>query len=422
MGKILTTVTLSRYKTDKWGLPIKLLERRIQPSRSFTIGFIDQLYTMMAKVAYTTPYAGGRNIDQVLVKASVAEFSSYNQGGVQQNMQVTAPGGAGVIMPYIYSNAGITYLRQLLTLAQGCDVGIQVGTDNTPATPSDRRLVKRIGHGTRAADGGSVAFEEYTTGDDASADIAAATHYLGQGFTPKYTHELSSVLVQIYKAGAPGDLSVRIRGADHLISWLPPTGTYCNDLATGTIAEGDIPAASPGALTECTLAAPVTVYAGRRYYIILNAPGAGGANHVYWRYDNTSPTYQRCPSGDFSQGCQTMASSDTGASFTSVNSKCYMFREKGQSVGEFVHSGTEVRALAVAAPSATFVIQKYFYNGSGGSISVQEAGIHAIAFHDNAVAIHTTSPVLIARDVVNPAVAVANTELLVVTYTPSITV
>ena len=422
MSKLLTTVSLSRYKTDKMGLPTKLLERKTQPSRSFTIGLLDQLYTSFAKIGYSAPYSSAKSIDKVLIDLSNYEFSSYNQAGVHANLQVAAPGGNSAVFPYVVSTAGLTYLYQMTHGTKGCDLGIQVGTDNTAVTPLDRRLVKRIGHGTRAADGVAVVFEEYPAGDDQAADINSAATWLAQGFTPLNTHQLSSVLIKIYKAGSPGILNVRIRGADTNGSSLVPTSGVADDLAAGTIAEASIPAASPGALTECTFATPVTVYAGRRYFIVIDCPGAAGAAHVYWRYDDSSPTYRRNVNGSLSSYCQRGTSGNFGSTWTLTSDKCYLFQEKGQSVGDFVHGGTEVRALAVANPNASFVIQKYFYNGSGGSISVAEVGIHAVGYFDNSTNAHETHPMLIARDVVAPAVAVANTELLVVTYTPSIIV
>ncbi len=423
MGRLLTTIELARYKTER-GLPVKLLERRRQPSRSFVRGFIDQLYVCFARIPYTSPYQAAKDIDGTLVDMSSHEFSSYNTGGICNNLRHSAPGGEGLVFPYPVSTAGLTYLYQAVSGVQGCDLGIQVGTDNTAATPSDVRLVSRIGHGTRGADGAALVLEEYDAGDDASNDINAAVTWLAQGFIPKQTFQCSSVLIKIYKAGAPGDLTVRIRGSyNTATSTYDPSGAYCDDLATGTIAEGDIPAASPGAQTECTFAAPVTLYAGHKYFIVINSPGAGGANHVYWRYDNTSPTFQYDPSPSLAgKYCYRGTSGNSGATWTLSQDTCHLFQAKGQSVGDFIHGGTEIRAVAVAAPSASFVIQKYFYNGSGGAISVNEVGLHGLAYHDNSTNIHKGRCLLTARDALGAPVAVADTELLVVTYTPSITV
>ncbi len=423
MSKFLTTLELARFKTDR-GLPVKLLERRRQPVRSFTKGFVEQLYICFARIPYTSPYQLAKDIDGTLVDMSSHEFSSYNTGGIANNLQHAAPGGGGLVFPYPASTAGLTYLYQAVSGVMGCDLGIQVGTDNTAATPSDKRLVKRIGHGTRGADGAALVLEEYNAGDDSSQDINAAATWLCQGFIPKQTFQCSSVFVKIYKAGAPGDLTVRIRGSYNTgTSTYHPSGAYCDDLATGTILEAAIPAASPGAQTECTFATPCTLYAGHLYFIVINAPGAAGANHVYWRYDNTTPTflYSHSPSltGKY---CYRGTSADSGATWSLTQDTCYLFQAKGQSVGDFVHSGTEVRAVAVAAPSATFVIQKYFYNGSGGAISVNEVGMHGLAYHDNTTNTHKGRCIMTARDALGAPVAVANTELLVVTYTPSITV
>lgn len=423
MGKFLTTIELARFKTER-GLPVKLLERRVQPSRSFVRGFIDQLYTCFARISYTAPYQSAKDIDGTLVDMCQDEFSIYQYGGLCYNLLHAAPGGESLIFPYPYNAGGMTNLAHAVAGVAGCDLGIQVGTDNTAPVASDARLVKRIGHGTRGADGAPLVLEEYNAGDDNALDINAAATWLAQGFIPKQTFQCTSVLVKIYKAGAPGDLTVSIRGSynSSATSYRPSSG-YCDDLATGTIAEASIPAASPGSQTECTFGTPVTLYAGHMYFIVINAPGAAGANHVYWRYDDTSPTFQYDPSPALGGSyCYRGTSGDSGATWTLTADDCLLFQVKGQSVGDFLHGGTEIRAVAVAAPSASFVIQKYFYNGSGGSISVNEVGLHGLASYNNNNTTHKGRALLTARDALGAPVAVADTELLVVTYTPSITV
>jgi hypothetical protein len=91
----------------------------------------------------------------------------------------------------------------------------------------------------------------------------------------------------------------------------------------------------------------------------------------------------------------------------------------GHSAGTLNHGGTEVTDLSVANPNGSFIIRRYFTNNSGGDVTVEECGIYTSAIRNNNL---DNDYYCIARDVVAPAVVVANTEILVVTYTVQITV
>ncbi len=88
----------------------------------------------------------------------------------------------------------------------------------------------------------------------------------------------------------------------------------------------------------------------------------------------------------------------------------------GNGAGQFEYGGNEILPIIIAAPSASFIIRRYFTNNSGGAITVNEAGIYAVV-----VTVSTAYAACIARDLTG-AVAVANTEILRVTYVPQITV
>ncbi len=85
---------------------------------------------------------------------------------------------------------------------------------------------------------------------------------------------------------------------------------------------------------------------------------------------------------------------------------------------QLYYGGTEVYGLTYAHPNASFNIRRYLTNASGGSINIQEVGIHA----SGVVNTSEGRMFLIARDVVSPAVAVADGEILSVVYTVQITV
>lgn len=90
----------------------------------------------------------------------------------------------------------------------------------------------------------------------------------------------------------------------------------------------------------------------------------------------------------------------------------------GNAAGQLEYGGCEVLEPSFANPNGSMLIRRYFTNDSGGNVTVQECGIYSFGYQDTS---HIYN-YCIARDVVNPAVVVADTEILVATYTVGITV
>jgi len=93
----------------------------------------------------------------------------------------------------------------------------------------------------------------------------------------------------------------------------------------------------------------------------------------------------------------------------------------GRAGGEMEYGGCELVNIAFADPNGTFDVRRYFTNLSGGAITVEEVGINAAGGHYVSNDWGPVFPFCIARDLTG-GVAVANTELLRVTYTIQITV
>jgi hypothetical protein len=95
----------------------------------------------------------------------------------------------------------------------------------------------------------------------------------------------------------------------------------------------------------------------------------------------------------------------------------------GTGAGLFEYGGTEVLKPTFADPNGSMIIRRYFTNHSGGAITVEEVGIYAVGFNVKAgFNQRSTARIFcIARDVTG-GVAVADTEILMVTYTVGITV
>jgi len=92
--------------------------------------------------------------------------------------------------------------------------------------------------------------------------------------------------------------------------------------------------------------------------------------------------------------------------------------EHGIGAGQLEYGGSEVLAPTFANPNGSMILRRYLTNNSGGDIVIQEAGIYSPIYSTGGIAYIFC----ICRDVVAPAVTVATTEILVVTYTMQITV
>jgi len=91
----------------------------------------------------------------------------------------------------------------------------------------------------------------------------------------------------------------------------------------------------------------------------------------------------------------------------------------GRAAGQLEYGGCELLNIVFVNPNGEFTIRRYFTNASGSSITVNEVGIYAPGtdYGD-----HWAWSFLIARDLVSPGVAVADAEILRVTYVLQITV
>jgi hypothetical protein len=95
----------------------------------------------------------------------------------------------------------------------------------------------------------------------------------------------------------------------------------------------------------------------------------------------------------------------------------------GSAATQLEYGGTEVLQPVFADPNGSMIIRRYFTNNSGGGITVEEVGIYAVGFNVRAGFNQKSTNRIwcIAHDVTG-GVAVADTEILEVTYTVGITV
>ncbi len=153
------------------------------------------------------------------------------------------------------------------------------------------------------------------------------------------------------------------------------------------------------------------------YLLVASAPGGQrnflpgmGGNEQYCYFNGTNYNYPQGEHLGIMVGTDnTAVAPDDDALGTLIN--------HGEAAGEFLYGGTELFGLTFANPNGEFTIRRYFTNISGGGITVEEVGIYCLGMDTDTMAYQFC----VARDVTG-GVAVADTEILEVTYTVQITV
>ncbi|GAJ12278.1 unnamed protein product, partial [marine sediment metagenome] len=171
-----------------------------------------------------------------------------------------------------------------------------------------------------------------------------------------------------------------------------------------------------GEWREITFPSQIELIPGMSYAIVLHIVGGSIANSVHWLSDDSPP-----PS--YSRGMYGL-SANSGLTWTPSTAKDFMFEELGRSSGELQYGGCELVDLAFSDPNGEFTLRRYFINNSGESRTVNEVGVFAAGagLPGGEQSVGQIYSFCIAHDIVTPAVAVAEGELLRATYVPQITV
>ncbi|GAJ01729.1 unnamed protein product, partial [marine sediment metagenome] len=252
----------------------------------------------------------------------------------------------------------------------------------------------------------NISFENYKVNDDGDYEIYGDI-WGSQSYHPQHHHKLYSVNLKLYREGLPGEVTVMIYAAEDD----EPIGSA---LVTGATDGDTLTTDSGGEWREITFPSQIELIPGLSYAIVVHITGGSGVQNLHWLYDGTAPLYYR---GMYA------ISTNGGDSWSAWITRDFMFEELGRSSGELQYGGCELVDLTFSDPNGEFTIRRFFKNNSGESRTVNEAGIYASGAHITALTHpgHTYS-FCIAHDIVSPAVEVADSELLRVTYVPQITV
>ena len=182
-------------------------------------------------------------------------------------------------------------------------------------------------------------YEHYNTGDDYVWGFYGQ-YWKAQTFTAESDHVVGAVNLKLWRTGSPGNLDVSIKATDGSGH---PTGP---DLTSGTINAHTLTTDMDGEWQVISLT-PYPLTNGTRYAIVLKALDGDSTARVWWRVDQSSPTYA---------GGNLEHNNDNGVTWTAYTDMDFMFEVWDEapapapapsSVGGNLHP---VNKLAILAP------------------------------------------------------------------------
>ena len=414
-----TTITLIRK--DSRGRIIG--KPRVEYSKSLLQGFEELLYVQHAQIAYTVPRAvTGLNGVKHAIDAD-ATYSDYMRRW-KGNLVVAAPaGGTSFYVPnggggLTGSGSVVKPSLQAWHMIPGEMVGVQIGLGNAAIAPNQYSLQTRLAHGKRAAIGaGSTIYSSAASASD--KEVYGSALATGVAIMPRRQILVSSIKFLIYKEGNPGNITLYVRPVAPTSSYSSPQSKFVgSDFIDTIITDGNtLPTAAPYEWREFVFTAPFYMYPGTVYAFYMMALAGTSTNSLHHRYTSTANT---STGSSYSLGTTLTSTYIYGNYYESA------FDLIGSALAEGLEfSGCEVSGLAVANPNASFEVRRQFRNVSGGALSIAECGMHAVGgwrIDNYDWGTGYNWPFLMARDLVAPAINLLNTEILEVTYTPSIIV
>jgi len=203
----------------------------------------------------------------------------------------------------------------------------------------------------------------YTTGDDTNSALGSSTStWKGQTFTTDSAgYPITAVTLRLWRqSAATGDLTVSIRATSSGL----PTGA---DLVSATIAVSTISTTTPGEFYTFTFSSPYTL-SGSTVYAIC-ARRSTTLSWVYWRFDDTSPSYTD------GQGC---SSTNAGSTWSALSTDDMMFEVYGQS--PMAISGSTGGQSDVPTAGLTIELLTVDLTGTCGGTSSASAGMSVRAW------------------------------------------
>lgn len=433
------TLTIERFAKSG-----RRLERRVMPSRSLLMGLIQLLYVHHSMNDLSS------GVNHIRVPYISGNFSLTRD---IRNLQVASPGGIGAM----YNSSDYSC---------GDEVGIQIGTGTKALDARDRSLDKKIapnmgrelstllhpgtGNPRGLAWDGTYLFvvdnvsptskiyriNRYTDEVITSFNAPGNSYSYNEGLCYDGTYlwvtgydSGKSPYYRVYKISAVDGTPVLDWGAPNSrraygLAW-DGANIWCAD-SGGAYQLNKCNPANGNILTSITPPYNTSAYSGLAWdgAYLWGVSGGGGS-----RYYGGATVCQIDPAGGALLKEFLTATGGDGSNFaypwglTWAEGYLWLSTYSPYAVGRLIqqicankvrfdYGGCEVvDDESYVNPSGSFTVRRYFINKSGGSITVNEVGIHALA-----------REIAIARDIVSPGVAVADNQVLKVEYAVQITV
>ncbi len=306
-------------------------------------------------------------------------------------------------------NYGTTYMSAN-GLAAAITHGIVIGTDNTAPTINDYQLGAIIAHAT-------MNYSAMTFGAVAD-DGATAQFRLTRDFANVSGGAVTVEEVGVYQQGYDGSTRYFCTIRDVTGGINVPNGQTLtiNYQIQGTAANGIVrqfldflyalTAYVNGSIRDTSNTLRVTNAGNNFNDLIMCSTGGDCMMAVGYAPGNF---YQANLGDRF--GIQ------VGTGAVAVNTADYVLGTKiahGAGAGQLIYAGSEIELPVIAAPNATMLMRRFFYNKSGGGITVNEVGMYTWSTN-------VAYQFMLFRALTG-GVAVADNELLRVQYTFQITV
>jgi hypothetical protein len=398
----------------------KIIKTRRQWSKSWTLGIMQLLYIHHAQVQaglYPAIAVDGQThwIDAQVFTSSYPYKGTFRLDSVSGKGGLFIPSGSGTNYNQINAITPDQYLPGQL-------IGIQAGLDNTPATPADYALKQRLSSGVGPAIVPGTMLDNVSSGDNVdSGQIygvwgSGPVTALGVGILPTRGYRLSSFKLKLWRTGSPGNIVGKVWGftsTPYSYNLDSGNGVF-NPIASVTIDGNTLPTNSgAAALIEFVLPAAIELNPGMFYAFTVSAPNGNSSNYIQVRFNsNYTLNYRYCYAQEYYSSYST--------SFGQVP----IFQLFGSASPEIEYSGCEIFGYTVVDPNASFNVRRLFTNNGVSSLSIAEAGMYMAGCKYTQTGNYSGHvwPYCVARDAIDPAIAINPGQVLQITYTPQITV
>jgi hypothetical protein len=176
-----------------------------------------------------------------------------------------------------------------------------------------------------------------------------------------------------------------------------------------------------GAWFDFSFDTPYVCHTLKQWAICVGHTGPNYNNRINWKSNYATSGYSRLFGGSAMAG---ISSGDYGASWGYLDSSYYRtphFKLYGKNPLGLMKQGDRIYPVTTSGADAQFIIEDYFTNYCGSTVTVREVGLYG-SLNEKSTTERRQLATCLARDVLAAPIDVLNGEILRVRYIPQITV